>query len=202
MSRLKYLVKETIFDDKSMLDELNFYHQEQGKVSELTKKLTYMLGDYNKNYPISMMTMGNLNTEGATKEIDDVQFTYPIMGRDDKASATGSTAYVTGDKPGIGHGLFTINFVDNWIKRYYKIESARGIQARVMEDPVQVGNEWQYKCQLDPAEELSFCPLSELVAGTLWSGLWVSVAESESRGSRGKMAAPGSMKNQQGFIRH
>ncbi len=65
MRNFAYQVKEQVFDSKSMLDELNFYHQNHGKVSELTKKLTYIMGDYNKNYPISMMTLGNLGTPGA-----------------------------------------------------------------------------------------------------------------------------------------
>ena len=84
--QLKYQVQEAIFDAKSMLDEQNFYHQRQGSPSELTKKLTYILGDYNKSFPISTMTMGGVgygNNRSAV-EIDDVQFTYPVMGRDNK----------------------------------------------------------------------------------------------------------------------
>jgi hypothetical protein len=202
MSRLKYQVQDTIYDGKSMLDEMNFYHQKQGAPSELSKKITYILGDYNKNYPISMMTMGNLGTPGASVELPDVQFTYPIMGRDDKASSCSSTPYSAGDRPGIGHSIFKLRFPDNWIKRFYIIQSERGVQARVMEDPILIGNEYEYSCQLDPAEETSFCPLSEVQSGVNWIGLYVSVAESESRGSESKMAMPGSVKNQMGFIRH
>lgn len=201
MRNFTYQVKEQVFDAKSMLDELNFYNQNQGKISELTKKLTYILGDYGKNYPISMMTMGNIASPGATAELDDVQFTYPVMGRMDKASATSSTPYTSTDRPGIGHSLFKIRFNDNWIKRYYIIESSRGVQAYVTDDPIQVGDEWEYLCQLDPAEEGDYCPVSELVGGTLWSDLNSQVAESESRGSRSKMVSPGLYKNQMGFIR-
>jgi hypothetical protein len=43
-----------------MLDEQNFYHQKQGSPSELTRKLTYILGDYTKQYPISSMTLGSI----------------------------------------------------------------------------------------------------------------------------------------------
>lgn len=201
MRNFTYQVKEQVFDGKSMLDELNFYNQNQGKISELTRKLTYILGDYGKNYPISMMTMGNIASPGATKELDDVQFTYPVMGRMDKASATSSTPYISTDKPGIGNSLFKLRFSDNWIKKFYIIESARGIQAYVTDDPIQYGDEWEYLVQLDPAEDTDYCPLSELTQGTLWSDLNAQVAESESRGSRSKMVAPGLYKNQMGFIR-
>lgn len=202
MARLKYQVSESIWDAKSVLDQDNFYHQEQGTPSQLTKQITYILGDYTNNYPISMMTAGNLSNPGAAAELDDVQFTYPIMAGTDKASVVSSTSYVTGDKPGIGHQIFKLRFSDNWIKRFYTIQSGKGVQARVMEDPIQIGDEWEYSCQLSPAEETSYCPLSQVQAGATWIGLWVSVAESESRGSEGKMVMPGSVKNQMSFIRH
>lgn len=201
MRNFKYQVNEVVYDAKSLLDEQNFYHQNQGKVSELTKKLTYIMGDSSKRYPVSMMTMGNLATPGATVELDDVQFTYPIMGRDTKAATVSSTSYSASDRPGIGHSTFKIRFTDNWIKRFYIIESARGVQAYVLEDPEPDGNEYVYTVQLDPATADDYCPVSELQAGTLWSEVNVQVAESESRGSRSKMVAPGSWKNQMGFIR-
>lgn len=201
MRNFNYQVKEMIYDPKSMLDEVNFYNQNQGKISELTKKLTYVLGDYGKNYPISMMTMGNIASPGSTVELDDVQFTYPIMGRNDKASITSSTPYVSTDKPGLGHEAFKLRFADNWIKRYYILESSRGVQVYVLDDPTPIGDEWEYLVQLDPAQDSDYCPFSELQSGTMWSDLTAHVAESESRGSRSKMVAPGIYKNQMGFIR-
>jgi hypothetical protein len=167
----------------------------------LTRKLTYVLGDYKKKYPISMMTMGNLASPGATKEIDDVQFTYPVMGRLDKASMTTSTPYVSTDKPGFGHSIFKLRFADNWIKRFYIIESSTGVQAYVVADPIQVGDEWEYQVQLDPADFDDFCPFSQVTGGVLWADLNSQVAESESRGTRSKMVSPGLYKNQMGFIR-
>ena len=52
---LKYKVQEMIYDPVDMLDENNFYHQRQGAPSELTRKLTYMMGDMKKEYPLSMI---------------------------------------------------------------------------------------------------------------------------------------------------
>jgi len=201
MRNFQYQVKEQVFDPKSNLDELNFYHQNQGQISKLTKKLTYLLGDYGKNYPISMMTMGNIAKSSASVELDDVQFTYPVMGRLDKASQVSSTSYTAADRPGIGFSEFKLRFGDNWIKRFYVIQSSRGIQAQVLEDPIQIGDEWEYRCQLSPAEEGDYVPFSEVSGGTLWVELFAAVAESESRGTRSKMVAPGLYKNQMGFIR-
>src|SRR5690606_30380924 len=208
MARLKFQVRDTIFDPKSMIDETNFYHQGQGVPSELTKKLTHIMGSYSGNYPISMMTMGNIVEGGkftkssrSVKEIDDVQFTYPVMGRTDKASIVTDVEYTQGEKPGIGHSEFYITFSDNWIKRYYIIESRSGVQAYVLEDGVPVAKGYRYKVQLDAVGPQAFCPLAELQPGVAWVDLNASVAESESRGTESKMAVPGKRKNQMSFIR-
>lgn len=206
---MEYQVQEAIYDSKSMLDELNFYHQRQGSPSELTRKITYILGDYNRNYPISLMTMGGMgfapgdNTmKKAAVEIDDVQFTYPVMGRDFKASICTGSPYSGGDTPGRGNSPFYIYFSDNWIKRFYIIQSAHGYQAYVLEDPEPWGAwGYRYKVQLDPADPEESIPLTELQSGTLWVDLHAAVAESESRTTESKMAMPGLYKNQMGFIR-
>jgi len=201
---LKYQVQEMIFDGKSMLDELNFYHQRQGAPSELTKKLTYILGDYNKNFPLSMMTVGGVgyNNPRSAKEIDDVQFTYPVMGRDNKASIIFDTIYQVGDKPGIGNQPFYAFFGDNWIKRFFIIQSEMGIQAYVLEDPEPMPNgSYRYKLQLDPAGPLDFCPLDQLEVGIKWIAIHTAVAESESRTTESGMVMPALFKNQMSFMR-
>lgn len=201
---LKYQVQEAIFDAKSMLDETNFYHQRQGAPSELTKKLTYILGSYNKNYPISMMTQGGVGfgMKNTSVELDDVQFTYPVMGQDSKASVVLSTEYSAGDKPGIGNSKFFITFGDNWIKRFYVIESENGIQAYVHSDgePAASGG-FRYTCELHAAASGDFCPVTELDPNTKWIDMFTQVAESESRSTESKMVMPGLFKNQMGFMR-
>ena len=205
---LKYRVTESIFDSKSMLDETNFYHQRQGSPSELTRKLTYIMGDYTKKYPISLMTLGGIGYEGnamqrAAVELDDVQFTYPVMGRLHKASIVSSNAYSGGDKPGIGGSYFKIRFQDNWIKQFFIIQSARGVQAYIHEPGVLIGTgEYEYTATLNAALPTDFCPLTELDGGNAWIDITTNVAESESRTTESKMAMPGSFKNQMGFLRH
>lgn len=203
---IKYQVESALYDPKSMLDEDNFYNQRQGHPSELTRKLTYILGDYNKNYPISLMTMGGIGYEGnalkrAAVEIDDVQFTYPVMGRIDKASIVTFTQYVSTDKPGVGNTEFYLYFADNWIKRYFVIQSARGIQAWVAKDAEVVGGYYKYTCILDPAAPTDFCPISEVQENASWIAIHTSVSESRSRSTESTMAMPGLYKNQMGFLR-
>lgn len=206
-NNLKYMVQEDIFDAKSMLDETNFYHQRQGSPSQLTKKLTYILGDYTKEYPISLMTEGGIGYSGsglkrAAVELDDVQFTYPVMGRLGKVATCVGSPYVNGDKPGIGNSSFYIYLNDNWIKRFKVIQSTHGVQAYVQDDPEPlVEGGFKYKVQLDPAGPGDYCPLSELQNGINWVDITVNVAESESRGTETGMQVPGLFKNQMGFQR-
>lgn len=206
MAALKYEVQQTIYDSKSMLDEQNFYHQRQGAPSELTRKLTFIMGDYSKNYPISMMTLGatgfSKDLKNSAIELDDIQFTYPVMGRDTKVSVLANTTYTGADKAGIGHSEFYLYFPDNWIKRFYTVQSENGIQAYVLKDAEPEGKLFKYTVQLDPATADDFCPVSELVAGTKWIELSTAVAESESRTTESNMVMPGNFKNQMGILRH
>jgi hypothetical protein len=207
---LKYQVQESIFDAKSMLDETNFYHQRQGSPSVLTSKITYILGDYNKAFPLSMMTQGASEGYGSAntvKAIADIQFTYPVMGRDDKVSFCAFSPYAasdvlnSSDYPGIGNGTFYLYFHDNWIKRFYTIQSEGGTQAYVLEDPEPTAQGYRYKVQLSAANPNEFCSYTEFAVGRKWIELFTSVAESESRTTENKMVVPGMFKNQMGIMR-
>lgn len=205
---LKFQVQEMIFDPVTMLDENNFYHQRQGAPSVLTRKLTYMLGDMKKKYPLSTMTLGGIGYnkaafENSAKEIDDVQYTYPVMGRRFKASQVAKTDYTITDTPGKGFAEFFIYFYDNWIKRFWIIQSPRGVQAYVLEDPERMADGYfRYRVQLNAATEDDYCPLSELDSPSAWIGITTHVPESQSRSTDSNMVMPGLWKNQMGFHRH
>lgn len=206
-NKFKFQVQQDIFDGKAMLDELNFYAQRHGEPAELTQKLTWLLGDSTKSFPLAMATMGDIvSADGGfkksnmkVKELPDIQFTYPVMARLNKASVVAKTS--TDTAPGYGNSTFKITFTDNWIKRHYMIESPLGVQAYVLQDPVKVSEGFEYTVQLNAVSDKTICPASELVAGQLWSDLNTFNAESESRGTEFKRVAPGKYKNQMGFIR-
>jgi hypothetical protein len=138
---------------------------------------------------------------GAAIELPDVQFTYPVIGKMNKAVEVASNEYSSGDKPGIGNSTFFITFKDNWIKRFYYIRSQGGILAYVHGDPEVVMNGFRYEIQLSAAGPDSFCPVTELDPNTKWVEMFTSVAESESRSTESKMVMPGQFKNQMGFMR-
>lgn len=205
-NKFRFQIQEDIFDAKAMIDETNFYAQRHGSPAELTQKLTWLLGDSTKSYPLAMATMGDIvsasggfKTNMKVRELDDIRFTYPVMSRLNKASVVATTS--TDTKPGYGNSTFTITFTDNWIKRHYMIESPLGVQAYVLTDPVKVSEGYQYTVQLNAVSDKTICPASELKAGTLWCDLNTFNAESESRGTQFKRVAPGKYMNQMSLIR-
>jgi hypothetical protein len=209
-NNVKFVVSNDIYDPKGLLDENSFYNSKLAKPDELSRTLTWIMGDNKKRFPISMMTYGNVfgtgnfRPSGNVKELQDMQYTYPVMSRTDKCAVVSETlTYANVDnKPGVGNSQFKIRFVDNWIKRHYIIESPLGIQAYVLKDPDQLADgSYEYTVQLDPANADDFCPLSELTAGTLWADLYSANAESESRGTEFRRVAPGTYKNQMTLIR-
>lgn len=205
-NKFRFQVQQDIFDANSMLDENNFYAQRHGEPAELTMKLTWLLGDSTKSFPLAMATMGDIvsssgfkATNNKVKELDDIQFTWPVMSRLNKASViaeTNSTA-------NLGAGLvpFTIKFTDNWIKRNYMIESPLGVQCYVLGDGKKVGEAYEYTVVLNAVSDKTILPSSEVVAGSLWCDLNTFNAESESRGTEFKRVAPGKYKNQMSIIR-
>lgn len=207
-NKFRFQVQQDIFDAKSMLDENNFYAQRHGEPAELTMKLTWLLGDSTKSFPLAMATMGDIvsadggfkKTNNKVKELDDIQFTWPVMSRLNKASVIAVTPASTVD---VGKGLvpFKLTFTDNWIKRNYMIESPLGIQAYVLGDPVKVSEGFEYTLVLNAVSDQTVCPASELQAGALWCDLNTFNAESESRGTEFKRVAPGKYKNQMSIIR-
>jgi len=206
-NKFRFQVQQDIFDAKAMLDENNFYAQRNGDPAELTMKLTWLLGDSTKSFPLAMATMGDIvsadggfkTTNTKVKELDDLQFTWPVMSRLNKASVV-ATTNSTAD---LGKGLipFKVVFTDNWIKRNYMIESPLGIQAYVLGDPVKVSEGYEYTLQLNAVSDQTVCPTSEVTASALWCDLNTFNAESESRGTEFKRVAPGKYKNQMSIIR-
>ncbi len=103
-NKFRFQVQQDIFDADSMLDENNFYAQRHGKPVELTMKLTWLLGDNTKSFPLAMSTMGDIvNTSvggfktanSKVRELEDPQYTWPVMSRLNKAvtvALTNSTA--------------------------------------------------------------------------------------------------------------
>ena len=205
-NKFRFQVHQDIFDGKDLLDEQNFYHQRYGKPDELSMKLTWLLGDSTRSFPLAMSTMGDIvspngfkSSNAKVKEMNDIQFTYPVMSRLNKAIILAETN--SNEDAGLGNSTFTLRFTDNWAKQNYMLESPLGVQAYVLKLPTKVSNGWEYTLQLNAVTDKTVVPLSEMKAGTKWVELNTFNPESESRGTAFKRVAPGKFKNQMSVIR-
>lgn len=205
-NKFQFQVQQDIFDGKDLLDEQNFYHHRYGKPAELSQKLTWLLGDSTRSFPLAMSTMGDVVTPNGfkssnakVKELDDIQYTYPVMSRLNKAITIAETNLDS--NAGFGNGQFKLKFTDNWAKQNYMIESALGVQAYIIAPPVKSGPHWEYTLQLNAVSDKTVVPLSEMQAGAKWVELNTFNPESESRGTAFKRVAPGKFKNQMSIIR-
>ena len=205
-NKFRFQVQQDIFDGKDLLDEQNFYHQRYGKPDELSMKLTWLLGDSTRSFPLAMSTMGDVvspngfkKSNAKVKELNDIQYTYPVMSRLNKAIVIAESN--TDPNAGLGNSVFTLRFTDNWAKQNYMIESPLGVQAYILEPPKKVSNGWEYKLQLNAVTDKTIVPLSEMRAGAKWVELNTFNPESESRGTAFKRVAPGKFKNQMSIIR-
>ncbi|UCD07854.1 MAG: hypothetical protein JSW41_02720, partial [Candidatus Aenigmatarchaeota archaeon] len=164
-------------------------------------KLTWLLGDSTRSFPLSMATMGDVVTPNGfkksnskLKEMNDIQYTYPVMSRLNKAAILAEDN--TDVNAGIGGSTFKLVFTDNWIKQNYMIESPLGVQAYVLRPGEPVSQGYEYELQLNAVTDKTVVPISEMTAGTKWVELNTFNAESESRGTAFKRVAPGKFKNQ------
>lgn len=206
---IDYKVRSQIITTEPLLDEMNFYHQQQGQVDQIEQSLTYILGRETNETPLLSMTLGGIGYGNRSViEIAGDQYDYPVM--IDTREGAMVSAYddnLNGDrnnpdtKPGKNGTPVYLILSDNWIKRYYIIQSSYGTQLYVQEDPVQVGEGWRYKCRVSALSSNAYCSVEDLLPGVMWIELFTAVAESESRSTEGNMIMPGRFKNQISFMR-
>lgn len=153
----------------------------------LSPVLTHIAGREDKRFPLSFLTEGMNNV----KEINDVEYEYPVIGRLNKAVTATALAGT-----GIGHQMFEITFAEKYFTRQYIIESPEGVQARILDDGKPAsGGGWTHTVQLaDPGA--SSAVASADVVNKEWVQLFAPVAMSGSRGNESNWVAPSKMRNQ------
>jgi hypothetical protein len=192
------VVYHDTFDGRGFTDQNSLVNALLTKPDQLDPVLTHLMGRYDKQFPLSFLSEGYEGSKG----IQDVQYTYDVINKLDKADMVVSSQYTTGDKPGLNGTNFFVTFKTNWLKTDHIVESQNDFQARVVNRPVQVGLYYKYELQPMYDGRFEFCPLSELVPGTPWAMVGgAPVSESLSMGNESNFVAPGKMKNQLSFLR-
>lgn len=193
-----FVLRDSLFNANSHLDENNFYNEQNGEPAQLSKMLTYLLGS-NSNYPLTTMTYGNVFSQSATKTVDNIEYWFPVMGRDYKATQVAET--VTTTNLGYGRSIFKLAFKDNRLLNGYIISSPQGLHAKVVEPPVADGKNWIYKLQLTGVSAKASVPLSEIKAGAKWVNLFHATSVERSRGGATTSVRPAKVKNQISILR-
>lgn len=204
----KYEVQSMLYDSKALKDELSYYAQRQSKPSQLTSVLTFLLGDVTKNFPLMSRTAGMFGQTGmkstkGMKEIDDIQYEYPVMGRTIKSVLSSDNPfYAANDKPGIGGQEIKLILEDNWIKENHIIHSQNQVQLYVTNIEKNGSNGFIYTCLPHAINPTSYINPAYLGANRKWTALSPIAARSESRSTTSSTVMPGKFKNQISVLRH
>jgi len=189
------------YDSKGYTDENSLSNALITQPDVISTVITHLGGRDSDKFPLTFLTEGqNGGTDG--REVQDAQFTWPVQRRSKKSDVVVSHGYVSTDKPGVGRAPFYVVFASRWLIEQSPIVSRSGTKARVMAPPIQVANGYQYKLILLSGNQHSYCPFSDLVAGSKWSMTGPGiVSESKSKGNRSNAKFPGKMKNQLNVMR-
>ena len=168
---------------------------------KLTRKLTYLWGMDSDKFPLSTMTEGQ--GLAGIKPINDVQYTWEVMGRmrhTEELVSFDSTAF---PQPGVNHTPFYVVFKSEWFIAQWGLIAPDGVtHCRIMEPPTRVGNGFRYTLQLKTTDATAYVDLANLRQGKFWVLSAPTVPESMSKGNRSNKMGPGKLTNQISFTRY
>lgn len=192
-------IRTAQYDNRGYTNEHSLAKLMLSKPDVLTSKLTYMWGkELSNDFSFLMMTEGQNNI----KYVNDVQFTWPTMGKlsfTDEVVAYDATVNAT---PGINNTIFYVTFKTDRIIPQYGLLAKDGItQARVLSyEKATVG--YRYALTLKNTDPTAFCDIANLQPGAFWVMLPAKVSESGSRGNKSNIMGKGEMTNQTSFVRY
>jgi len=191
------------FDATGVSNENTLVRARLDKPEAITKIVTMLMGawGYGNQFPLLQMTEGQ---KGGSKEIENIEYEYPIIGKRKTTTRVLSTQYGSTDTPGLNNTYFFIVFEEKWFPPQQTIASVQyGVSARVMDEPVPaIGGGYRYTMQLVDPEKTASCPIAALQPGTVWGKLGgANVANSLSVGNWSPVQTPGKRKNQIGVLR-
>ena len=186
-------VLKTYYNDQQMTDTNSLVNALMEKPEELSPIITHLAGREEKKFPLSFLTEG----VGNTKSIGRYEFEYRVKTHEVNVRPVVSSNLPSGTTAG---APFTIVFPDKWFISPYTLVSNAGTLARIMKDPVPVGNGYEYTLQL-VSPDATAMESSETAAGALWGMLFANVGIDFSRGNASNWTAPGLVRSKIGTVR-
>ena len=199
LTNARYIIHDK-YDGRGYTNEETINRALLTKPDKINPVLTWLQGQEGNEFPLTFLTEGQ---KGGVKpiELNNIEYEWDVIRRMKRSDAVMTTTYSGNDKAGFGNNDFYVIFETDWLKIQHTIVSKNGIQARIQGiEPY--GVNFRYRLKLVRGNASSFCPLSELVAGTRWGMLGgASVSQSGSKGNASNVMTPGKMKNQINIIR-
>jgi len=186
-------VLKTYYNDAQMTDTNSLVNALLEKPAELSPIITHLAGREDRKFPLTMLTEG----VGNTKSIDRWEYEYRVKTHTVHTRPCAAANAGTG----VGGSVFTLTFPDKWFVFPYTLISNEGTQARIMAEPVAVGNNYEYTMQLVDPSATAAIVASEGAIGAIWGQLYANVGVDFSRGNASNWSTPGMVRNKIGTIR-
>lgn len=196
----RLLLNET-YDDKGYTNNISLAKARMTNPDTLNPVITHLMGKESKKFPLLFLTEGQ--TGGTqTKEIEDVEYDWPVVGRMRRTDVIAGHDYAAGSKPGLGGVPVVVVMKTQWLKNQHTVITPQGFKMRVSGKPLAVAMGYKYQFDIIRDSNNAFIPLSELAPGTTLSmSGGANVSESYSFGNESNKQMPGKVKNQIGILR-
>ena len=187
-------VVKTFYNDSQMTDSNSLTAALMEKPTELSPIITHLSGKEDRRFPVTMLTEG----VGNTKSIDRYEYEYRVKTHEVNVRPVVSGA---GAISGLGGVPFTLVFPDKWFVFPYTLVSETGVQCRIMNEPTEVADGWQYTLQIVDPSATASVPATDTIGGAMWAQLFANVGLDFSRGNASNWSALGMVRNKIGTIR-
>lgn len=196
----RFVVKPQMFDAERHIDADSWYKQGHERPDWLTRTVINIIDQDARKFPISAMQYNEAFGVGSPemKSLNSNQYKFPVLERRYQNFVTAQA--VTGNDIGLGNKPFKVCSTNGWVHRFSLLQSPRGYQVWITEEPNQKGDVFEYEVIYTGDPEQSI-PASEFEAGIAWACIGNFVPEVENRSSFTSMSTWGEVRNQIGFMR-
>jgi len=186
------------YDAKGFTNENTLSNALLTNPDEISPVITFLQGKESDKFPLTFHTQGQSGGIQYTDSVNDIQFTWKVMGRLRKTDVIAKAFYASGSSFGGNNEYIYAFFKTEWLKRSHRIRSSGGATARIMKKPERVGAYYKYTLQ----SMSGAIAASELQAGVRWGMIGgATVSESFSKGTESNVTYPGKKKSQCSIIR-